>query len=235
MNGDRWSTIELFPLYQRIVPLTEPQTNFAFEALIRGRTRSGKCLLPSALFDQSEEQQILLDFKARDIAIKKARAIIQNALLFLNCHPRALQTGAIFEDITKLELPLQQLVLEITEQTHIDDLKSLKRELSVLRKHGVKIALDDFGTGFSNFWLVEALQPEFIKLDRSIIVSLETSKQARRVIAGLVAFAEKVKTQLIAEGVEREKQRVILVELGIPYGQGFLLGHPFALSKGTIL
>lgn len=234
MNGDLWRTIELYPLYQRIVRLTEPSTDFAYEATVRGKTASGKHLLPSELFRQPDEKQMLVDYKARQIAIRKAVSLVKNSLLFLNCHPLSLQAGFIFEDVQNLEIPIKQLVLEITEQTRIDNVGFLNQELADLRKRGIKIALDDFGTGFSNFWLVEALQPDYIKLDGSIIASIEKSNQARRVIEGMVAFAEKVKTKLIAEGIERESQKNILVELGVTYGQGFFLGHPFALTKSRM-
>ncbi|MFC4769950.1 EAL domain-containing protein [Effusibacillus consociatus] len=231
MNGNLWNGIELFPLYQRIVRLTQSSTDFAYEATIRGKAASGKYLLPSVLFRQAQGKQMLLDYKARHIAIREAASFIKDSLLFLNCHALSLQAGFIFEDVTKLELPIQQLVLEITEQTRIDNVESLKQELTALRELGMKVALDDFGAGFSNFWLVEALEPDYIKLDRSITANVDLSDQARRVIEGMVAFADKVKIQLIAEGIERETQRDILLELGVTYGQGFFLGHPFALPK----
>ncbi|GAX91182.1 EAL domain-containing protein [Effusibacillus lacus] len=231
MNKNSLKNIELYPLYQRIVRLTDPATDFAYEATIRGRRANGKDLPPSVLFQQPEQKQMLLDYIARHIAVREAVSFVKNSLLFLNGHALSLQAGFIFEDVTKLEVPINQLVLEITEQTRIHSVESLKRELDTLRAQGMKLALDDFGTGFSNFWLVEALQPDYIKLDRSVIARVDQSDQARRVIEGMVAFADKVKTTLIAEGIEREAQRDILIELGVPYGQGFFLGLPFALSK----
>ncbi|BCJ87924.1 EAL domain-containing protein [Effusibacillus dendaii] len=232
MNAVLWRNIELFPLYQQIVKLMEPSTEFAYEATIRGKTPSGKQIPPSVLFRQAGKEQMFLDYKARHIAIREAAPLIKDSsLLFLNCHVLSLQAGFVFEDISKLEVPITQLVLEITEQTRIENMEVLKQELDVLRKQGVKVALDDFGAGFSNFALVEAFQPDFIKLDRSIISSLDHSAQSRRVMEGMVSFAEKVNTILIAEGIEREEQRDILVELGVAYGQGFFLGYPFTPTK----
>lgn len=223
--------IELYPLYQRIVRLTNPLEEYAYEATIRGRTANGKEIPPSVLFQQSEGTQMLIDYKARHIAIREACPLVTNtSLLFLNGHALSLQAGFIFENVAKLEVPINQLVLEITEQTRIDNVGLLKQELTALRALGMKVALDDFGAGFSNFWLVEELEPEYIKLDRSIIAKVDQSIQARRVIEGMVVFAEKANTQLISEGIERETQRDILVELGVTYGQGFFLGYPFALT-----
>lgn len=233
INEDLWTKVNLFPLYQRIVKLATPLEEFAHEATIRGRTASGKIIPPSVLFQQSEGKQMLLDYQARQIAIREAVPLVKNSLLFVNGHALSLQAGFIFEDTATLEIPINQIVLEITEQTRIDNLLSLIRELNTLRALGMKIALDDFGSGFSNFWLVEALEPDYIKLDRSIIAKVDQTDQARRVIEGMVLFSEKVKSKLIAEGIERETQRDILVDLGVEYGQGFFLGFPFVLPDSS--
>lgn len=228
-----WGNIELFPLYQRIVNLTNPQIDYGFEATIRGKPPFGEHLLPSELFGQAQDDQerILLDFKARSIAIRDGVELVKKSLLFLNCSCLSLQKGFVFGNIDELAIPVKQLVLEISEQTPLDNVEFIKQELGMLRNQGMKIALDDFGTGFSNFWLVEAFQPDYIKLDRSIIAHVDQTEQARRVVKGMVEFASKVNSILIAEGIERKAQKEILVHLGVVYGQGFFLGRPFSLQQ----
>lgn len=203
-------------------------TDFAYEATIRGKTGSGEHLLPSVLFRTTEKEQVLLDRQARMVAIREAVPLVKDSLLFLNCHPLSLQTEFVFEDVANLGVPIHQLVLEITEQSPIVYTASLQRLLTSLRNRGLKIAIDDFGTGYSNLWLVEALEPDYIKLDRSMIRNVDRTDYTRRVIEGMVAFAEKVQTKLIAEGIERESQKDILRELGVPYGQGYFFGYPAA-------
>lgn len=231
--------IELIPRYQPIVDLVNPENIHGYEATIQGRTRFGSSLPPITLFSMTKnaEETIELDLKARTSAIQNAVPLMKNfeSLLFVNCHGLSFQRGHLFEDLSQLRLPLHKIVLELTEHTRIQNLLLVQDELIFLRSLGMKLALDDFGTGFSNFWLVEALQPDYIKLDRSIIEHVDHSLPTRRVIEGLIAFSEKVHTTIIAEGIERKEQADVLKELGVPYGQGYHFGYPFMLDRENII
>lgn len=231
--------IELIPRYQPIVNLVNPVNIHGYEATIQGKTRFGSSLPPITLFNMTKDvaETIELDLKARTSAIQHAAPLMrkQESLLFVNCHGLSFQRGHLFEDLSQLRLPLHKIVLELTEHTRIQNLILVQNELAFLRSLGMKLALDDFGTGFSNFWLVEALQPDYIKLDRSIIEQIDQSSSSRKVIEGLVAFSEKVYTTIIAEGIERKEQADVLKELGVPYGQGYHFGYPFMLDRENII
>jgi EAL domain-containing protein (putative c-di-GMP-specific phosphodiesterase class I) len=233
----KWNDIELFPMYQPIVSFHKPEKIFGYEAVIRGKASNGRIVSPAKLFARAEKDQTLgiLDVYARQIAIQEADKLPEHKFLFLNCHGESLKNGRIFEDIANHQVPIDHIVLELTEQTRIDDIHHILDVLKDLRKSGMKIALDDFGAGFSNFWLVESLEPEFIKLDKLLTAHVDHTKRACRVIEGMVLFAEKIKTVLIAEGVERKEQANILGELGIQYGQGFYFGFPFEVSKKRVV
>ncbi len=234
----RLQQIELVPKYQPIVDLANPEQIHGYEATIQGKTRYGSFLPPVTLFHMAKDakETISLDMKARTAAVQNAVSLMENqdSLLFVNCHGLSFQRGHLFEDLSQLRLPLHKIVLELTEQTRIQNLDLVQDELDMLRSQGMKLALDDFGTGFSNFWLVGALQPDYIKLDRSIIKQIDQSPLARRVIEGLIAFSAKVQTTIISEGIERKEQADVLKELGVPYGQGFYLGYPFMLESDKI-
>ncbi|GIM48528.1 hypothetical protein DNHGIG_40770 [Collibacillus ludicampi] len=229
---NRWNDIELFPMYQPIVHFEYPQNVFGYEDTIRGRAWNGRIISPAKLFAWAEEDDEIskLDRYARQIAMQKAEGLPDHKLLFLNCHGESLKEGHVFEAIENYRFT-DRIVLEITEQTRIDDIHHIQGVLKDLRKRGMKIALDDFGAGFSNFWLIEALEPHFVKLDKILTAHVDQTQQACRVIEGMVLFAEKTKTILIAEGIEREEQADILRELGIQYGQGFYFGYPFEVSE----
>lgn len=218
---------QLFPLYQRIVRLTDPSGVFAMEATMRGVNPHGKApLSPARLFREAEKTRTIreLDFQARQLAIRHAPSPDRGGLLFLNCHAESLETGRLFEE--KEALPFPRIVLEIMENIRLRNVASVVKKLEPYRARGVKIALDDFGAGFSNLALVEALRPDYIKLDRRVVETVDRTEQGRRVIAGMVAFAEQTQASLIAEGIERTSQKQILKSLGVEYGQGFLLGYP---------
>lgn len=119
-----------------------------------------------------------------------------------------------------------RLVLEVTEDGQPDDERAAAAGLTRSRRHGVRIAMDDIGTGWSGLRRALRLEPEILKLDRELInrVHVDTSKQA--LVGAICAFAAAVGATVVAEGIEVAEERATLRELGVPLGQGWLLGRP---------
>jgi len=88
------------------------------------------------------------------------------------------------------------------------------------RKYGVKIALDDFGKGFSNFARIQSYQPDYIKIDGSLIRNIEEDQFSKDLVQTIVFFAQKQNIKTIAEYVENENIYTILKNLGVDYSQG---------------
>lgn len=232
-----WDGIRLFPLYQRIEALCEAEkrkTSHAYEATIRGMSLSNHVISAVDLFTRARQfdEEAILDYKARMASIEQAQQFVRESLIFLNAHWKAIESDLLFTDEVQISVPLDRVVLEITEQSQAIDVKSARRYLDHLRSLGMKVAIDDFGTGYSNFTLVSELEPEYVKLDKSIISQLDTSASARRTLQGMVSFARQVGTLLIAEGIETREQLEIVRDTGIPYGQGYYLGYPERMSEG---
>lgn len=226
-----WSGIKLFPLYQRIEDLcvAKPKAlGFAYEATIRGRTMNNQVTSAFELFSKAKKlnEEAILDYKARMASMEMARLFPQDVILFLNARWKAIETGLLFVDDRHTLIPLHRIVLEVTEQSHATDIKRSRGYLDVLRRQGLQLAIDDFGTGYSNFHLVAELEPEYVKLDKSIIRSIATSESTRRTLSGLVSFADQVGTRLIAEGIETKEQLQIVKDLGVSLGQGYFLENP---------
>ncbi|HHS92500.1 MAG TPA: EAL domain-containing protein, partial [Campylobacterales bacterium] len=97
------------------------------------------------------------------------------------------------------------------------------------RSYGIKIALDDFGKGFSNFARIQTYQPDYIKIDGSLVKNIEHDNFSKSLIETIVFFAKKQKIKTVAEYVENENIYTILTELGVDYSQG----HYF--SKAALL
>ena len=114
------------------------------------------------------------------------------------------------------------LRLELTESLLITDTESTARVFDAVGKLGVGIALDDFGTGYSSLGYLRSLPFDVIKIDKSFVDDLETSADARSVVEAIVALANALGKELIAEGVENEWQHHFLSQLGCQIGQGFL-------------
>ena len=108
--------------------------------------------------------------------------------------------------------------------------------MRALRALGVRFSIDDFGAGYSALGYLHQLPVDAIKLDRSFVQSLETSDAARRIVAGLITVARGLGLNVVAEGVETEGQRLVLLSAGCPQMQGYYFARPcLAEDLGEIL
>jgi len=98
--------------------------------------------------------------------------------------------------------------------------------LSALQREGVKIAIDDFGTGYSSLSCIHELSPDAVKIDRSFIDSITKSGDKKTIVGAIVALANGLKLDVVAEGIETESQHEILEKMGCKYAQGFLYSRP---------
>jgi EAL domain-containing protein (putative c-di-GMP-specific phosphodiesterase class I) len=120
----------------------------------------------------------------------------------------------------------RQITVEVTEQQAVSDLGPLKRQARALRKLGFGFAVDDAGAGYASFTLVAALRPSIIKIDREIVRGIRRDDAKQALVEAFVSFGRRIEAQLIAEGIERRHDLETLIELGVEFGQGFLLGRP---------
>jgi len=118
------------------------------------------------------------------------------------------------------------ITLECTEQQAAPDLLALVRRVRQLRARGFGFAVDDAGAGYASFSLIAALKPSLIKIDRDIVrgIARQTSKQA--LVEAFVGFARRIGSDLAAEGIERTADLDALRDLGVTFGQGWMLGRP---------
>jgi EAL domain-containing protein (putative c-di-GMP-specific phosphodiesterase class I) len=125
----------------------------------------------------------------------------------------------------------RQLTLELTESTALDDLDGTIAALDRLRVLGVRFALDDFGTGHSSLGYLHRLPVDEVKIDRSFVASLSTSRVALAVVQAVVTVATAVGVGVVAEGIESPDQLRAVTDLGCHVGQGYLLGRPLGRSS----
>jgi EAL domain-containing protein (putative c-di-GMP-specific phosphodiesterase class I) len=117
-------------------------------------------------------------------------------------------------------------VVELTEHQQVEDYFALARALDELRAHGVRVAIDDVGSGFSSFRHVTRVNPEILKLDRSLVCGIHNDPVRQSLAAAIVAFAADVGAVVVSEGIESEAELDCLRELAVGMGQGFFLGRP---------
>jgi EAL domain-containing protein (putative c-di-GMP-specific phosphodiesterase class I) len=145
--------------------------------------------------------------------------------LSLNASPAALLAlarGAVHVE----DVPWARIVVEVTEHSAIEAYAALQQELTPLRQLGLRLAVDDVGAGYASLRHVLELRPDFIKLDRWLIVGVAEDGGRRAAVSAFVALAGELGSTVIAEGVERREDLEALRELGLDAAQGYLLGGP---------
>jgi diguanylate cyclase (GGDEF)-like protein len=120
------------------------------------------------------------------------------------------------------------LTCELTESSAMDDIDVTMRVLGQLDKVGVHISIDDFGTGHSSLSYLRKLPADELKIDRSFVLDLETSEDARKVAVAVINLAKSLDLKVVAEGVETEAQNRILREFGCDQLQGYLFAKPMS-------
>ncbi|MDQ3539006.1 MAG: EAL domain-containing protein [Actinomycetota bacterium] len=125
--------------------------------------------------------------------------------------------------------PLGRLVLEITEHDRVADYDGLNRQLEPLRQAGLRVAVDDAGSGFASFRHVLKLSPDIVKLDISLVHEIDNDSLLRALGYTLTAFASALGAQVVAEGVETQREVDALRFLGVRFAQGYHLGRPVDL------
>jgi EAL domain-containing protein (putative c-di-GMP-specific phosphodiesterase class I) len=130
--------------------------------------------------------------------------------------------------LTKNRIEPSRLTCEITETLAMENTQSTQATLAQLGLIGVHLSIDDFGTGYSSLAYLRKLPAKEVKIDRSFVMDLERSADARAVVDAVVKLAHALGKRVVAEGVETIKQRRILTEMGCDELQGFLFAQPMA-------
>jgi EAL domain-containing protein (putative c-di-GMP-specific phosphodiesterase class I) len=123
------------------------------------------------------------------------------------------------------------IVVELSEVALIKSYEVTRRAMDALRDRGVRLAIDNVGAGEIDLWSILRLQPEMIKIDMSLVRGIETDPTNRALVKGVAAMASDLGILVVAEGIEKAEERDLLVEIGIEFGQGYLLGKPERLRS----
>lgn len=204
-------------------------TVFAFEALMRPCTDNIKTPveLISLARSQSKLPQIerLTFFKAMECFLKQDISK-SNCKIFINSIPNQLLS---VEDLQKFEETygeyLSRIVVELTEVEQTDK-AIISRKRSYLSRWHAEMAIDDFGVGYNGEALLVDMDPQYLKVDISIVRNIHTDKNRQQVLQNLVSYSKKRGIYLIAEGAETREEVEALISSGVDYIQGYYLGKP---------
>lgn len=221
-------------------PIVSLETGEAlgYEALTR--PRSAPPLDSPAVFLAAASEHGLIaqvDGAWREAAITRFGPLLsQDHLLFLNCSPASLVGGqmratALHSLVRRHRVAPERVVLEITEEQAIEDFDQMRRILSGFRSYGFLLAIDDAGAGQSSLQSTVELRPNFVKLDRWLSRDIEFDRARRSMVEAITGFAHQMRSRVVAEGIETPEQIEAFIELGVDFGQGYVLGKPTPLPK----
>jgi len=203
-----------------------------YEALSRGPEGS-EFERPDKLFGIAYGADLVMRLErvCRKRALEAATEMPEGRLLFLNIEPEAVSDPQLRDMVTQtlLSAPAiapSSVVLEITERSAITDFAAFRSTLEFVRALGYSVAVDDAGAGYGSLQCLAEVTPEWLKVDLSLVRGVDTDSVRATLIESLVTFADRVGARLIAEGIETEAELGRLRELGVRYGQGFLLATP---------
>lgn len=216
---------ELRIALQPILNLGEDRIT-AVEALARFPGRTGS---PASLF--ADAASVGLGVELETAVISRALTVIPELAeewrLALNVSPDVLVHDSFTATLAAAKAPLGRLIIELTEHAAIRDYDEVLEVLAPLRARGLSVAVDDAGAGFASFAHVLKLRPDIVKIDRSLLLGLETSDLAARALfTALVDMARAIGASVTAEGAETAEQLALLHATGVSDVQGFLLGRP---------
>ncbi len=224
----------IYSVYEPIVEV-EDKTVFGYEALARGP--EGSALhSPVALFSAAEEFDLIfeLDCVCRESGLRGAVDFPKGTKLFLNIRPTTIHDPAFKEDkliqtLESRDLSPTDVVFEISEQESLSSFGAFREMLDYYRSLGFQFALDDTGTGYAGLEELLELEPDYIKIDRSMVSGVDQDPARQDVLTALLQLAEKMGAQVIGEGLDTLEELEMLGRLGIRFGQGWLFGHPTPL------
>jgi EAL domain-containing protein (putative c-di-GMP-specific phosphodiesterase class I) len=202
---------------------------FAYEALLRSREPS--LPTPGAVLDAAERLDALhqLGRRVRELVAGTIEAATKTrATFFVNLHAADLLDVELLGDSAPLAPHAGRVVLEITERARMDSVQDLSRRIRALRDAGYSIAVDDLGAGYAGLVSFATLEPEFVKLDMSLVRDIHRSVTRQRIVHSLVSLCREMSMRVVAEGIEVQEELATVRALGCDLAQGYLLGKPEA-------
>ena len=227
---------ELYMVYQPMVDLNT-EAVVAAEALLRWDHRTLGEISPAEFVPIAEENGYIVELGAWALNRAMKEAAIWQRPLRLSINMSAMQftrgdiVSTIGEALERSAFPAERLELEITESLFIDASLDLKTSMERIRDLGCRFSLDDFGTGYSSLGYIPKYPFSKIKLDRSFVKGLMTSKKDIALIQAVLDIAQAHDMETVVEGIEMPAQAEVLNGLGCRIGQGYLYGRPVTASE----
>lgn len=233
-----------FELYaQPIVAIDKQSGNTdMYEVLLRLRDDDGQILSPGEYIPAAERFGLMraIDLWVVTESIKKVEAMYASGqteipVMFINLSANSLVDKSFCKNVLQLindhHLPDRSICFEITETAAIKNIHHARELMDELKKAHCLFALDDFGTGSSSFTYLKNLPVDYLKIDGSFVMDMDTNTVDQAMVAGIHQIGSVMSIQTIAEHVENETVFNSLKEIGVTFAQGYHIRKPFPLNQ----
>ncbi|MDQ7039245.1 MAG: EAL domain-containing protein, partial [Aquificota bacterium] len=203
---------------------------FGMEALLRWRSEDMGIVPPSRFVPVLEETGLIL--KVGEWVLSKACRTARSwgVPVSVNISPSQFKDEdfplRVERVLKRHKVSGELIILEITENTLMENVELAGQALRFLKELGVRVALDDFGTGYSSLAYLRKLPVDFLKIDVTFVTDLEHDPEDRAIVEAIVQLAKTLGLKTVAEGIENEKQLGMLRDMGCDLGQGYHLCRP---------
>jgi EAL domain-containing protein (putative c-di-GMP-specific phosphodiesterase class I) len=228
---------EFTVFYQAIVDLFTGKIA-GFEALVRWNHRREGMISPGEFIPVAEEtglivplgRNVLFESCKKFTEWKKRHDSAGGFFLSANLSHIQFSSPSLFDDIRRILAETgtepQSLKLEITESGIMENVEESLALMLRLKQMGIKLSIDDFGTGYSSLSYLPVFPFDYLKVDRSFVMDLETKKENLHIVKTIIALAHDLGKKVIAEGIETGAHLEMLRKLGCDFGQGFFFSRP---------
>lgn len=234
-------THEEFRLYYQPICNLEHGHIAGFEALIRWEHPVKGLISPMDFLPLAEQTKQIreigiwtLDRACRDWTSLKSITKVDHPFVSVNLSALQLTSSTLVEDvktvIRKYNMPPKELKLELTETVMVESPEEALKILNKLISLGITLALDDYGTGHSGLDYLQRYPIGTMKIDRSFAAYVAKSPQSLEIVRSSIALAHSLGMNVVAEGIETEDVRALLIELECEYGQGWLFDKASPLN-----
>lgn len=234
---------EFFLCYQPIVRLDGQATLQGFEALVRWNHPERGIVSPAEFIPVAEDTGLIVDLGLMVLreacetlmAWREKSELATNLVMSVNISPRQFSETVLVEDIRRTlgetGLPPGALKLEITESAIMENATSAVDKLRKLKALGCTLSIDDFGTGYSSMSTLQQFPLDNLKIDLSFVRRLDSSQEGLEIVKAIISLAHSLQLEVVAEGVERAEQQMILTVLQCEYAQGYLYAKPMPTQQ----
>lgn len=223
--------------HQPIVDIVSGRVS-GFEALIRWQRPDGRLVSPGDFIPIAEETGIICELGAWALTDAfcelrgwiDAGVVAPTTTMSVNVSPRQIAdpnfAEVVHDALARSGVSPNLLWIEMTESMMIDEPELAQSTLQQIRSMGVRIALDDFGTGFSSLSLLQQFPIQRIKIDRAFVQGVSEQGNDRSLVRTIIAMAQSMGLDLVAEGIETVQQLQSLRDMGCDKAQGYLISRP---------